>query len=79
MNISLNRSGKSLLRQFLLPPDALRITTSGSVSTVSLPSLLLEKYSPYTLERASFDDPSIPSGYYLSDSAKKALLAVDSR
>ena len=79
MNISLNRSGKSLLRQFLLPPDALRITTSGSVSTVSLPSLLLEKYSPYTLERASFDDPSIPSGYYLSDSTKKALLAVDSR
>ena len=79
MNISLTRFGKTLLREFLLPPDTLRITTSGSVSTVSLPSLLLEKYAPYTLERALFDDPSIPSGYYLSDTTKKALLAIDSR
>ncbi len=79
MSLSLSRGGKVVLREFLLPPETLSLSTSGTLSNLTVPSLLLKRTLPYILTRASFDDPNIPSGYYLLDTTKKALLAIDTR
>ncbi len=66
-------TGKSIYEQSLVLPEGVDITTN---MTSSLPKWELVIDSPYQAIKAAPNDPSIPSGWYITDGGYQAVLAI---
>lgn len=57
-------------------PESTRIIDVSDYNPVDSDVLVITPESSYTVVNAPMDDPSIPGGAYLVDSAYKAILAI---